>query len=282
MPRSLPSDIQSSPLFPGICPGRARLAKPSRGFYTDDKNVQGVLPVIRIAIVEDDTAAARRLCDHLDHYAKEAHLDLQYTCYSDGQDFCSSYNGQMDVLFLDVQMPRLDGFAAARAVRRIDPSVPIVFLTNAAQYAIRGYEVDAVDYIVKPLQYEVFCMKFDKVLRLLATHQGKSILVSRRGETQKLLTTRIWYIEIFDHQLSYHTADGTFTQTGATSLGKLEEELADSGFARCHNCYLVNLQYVDKLEDTHVLVCGKELPVSRTRKKAFSQALMDYYRGRRA
>lgn len=236
--------------------------------------------MIRIAVVEDDIAAAQRLCGYLERYAAEENLELQSICYPDGQEFCNAYNGQMDVLFLDVQMPRLDGFAAARAVRRIDPCVPIVFLTNAAQYAIHGYEVDAVDYIVKPLQYEVFRMKFGKVLRLLATRQGKSILVSRRGEAQKILTNRIWYIEIFDHQLNYHTTDGVFTQTGATSLRKLEEELAGSGFARCHNCYLVNLQYVDKLEDARVLVCGRELPISRTRKKAFTQALMDYYRGK--
>ena len=236
--------------------------------------------MIRIAVVEDDAPAAQRLCSYLDRYAAENSLELQSTCFSDGQEFCSRYSGQMDILFLDVQMPRLDGFDTARAVRRIDPNVPIVFLTNAAQYAIRGYEVDAVDYIVKPLQYEVFCMKFQKILRLLAARQGKSILVNRRGEMQKLQTSRILYIEIFDHQLSYHTVDGSFTQTGSTSLRGLEETLADSGFARCHNCYLVNLQYVDKLEDDTVFLCGRQLPVSRTRKKAFAQALMAYYRGK--
>lgn len=236
--------------------------------------------MIRIAIVEDDAAAADRLRGYLERYADQRDLDLESICYPDGQRFCDAYNGQMDVLFLDVQMPRLDGFATARAVRKIDASVPIVFLTNAAQYAIRGYEVDAVDYIVKPLQYESFCMKFDKVLRLLAARQGKSILVSRRGKAQKILTSRIWYVEIFDHQLNYHTIDGVFTQTGSTSLRRLAEELGDSGFARCHNCYLVNLQYVDKLEDDQVLICGQKLPVSRTRKKAFTQALMDYYRGK--
>lgn len=236
--------------------------------------------MIRIAVVEDDFSAAQLLCNYLTRYADESRLELESFCFSDGQEFCRQYNGQMDIVFLDVQMPHLDGFETARAIRRIDPNVPVIFLTNAAQYAIRGYEVDAVDYIVKPLQYEVFCMKFQKILRLLAAHQGKSILVNRRGEMQKLQTTRILYIEIFDHQLNYHTVDGSFTQTGSTSLHQLEDTLADSGFARCHNCYLVNLQYVDKLEDDIVYISGQQLPVSRARKKAFAQALMAYYRGK--
>ncbi len=236
--------------------------------------------MIQISIVEDDHAAAERLCRYLLQYAKEAGLELKNDCFPDGQEFCAQYNGQADIIFLDVQMPRMDGFMTARAIRCIDASVPIVFLTNAAQYAIRGYEVDAVDYIIKPLQYEVFRMKFDKVLRLLASHQGKGLIINRRGEMQKIKTSRIYYIEIFNHQLCYHTVDGNFTQTGSTSLQSLEQELAEYGFARCHNCYLVNLQYVDRLEEDKVLVCEQQLPISRARKKSFAQALMAYYRGK--
>ena len=236
--------------------------------------------MLHIAIVEDEPAAARLLSDQLERYAGEKTVELCSSCYEDGSVFCSEYTGQFDVIFLDVQMPHMDGFMTARAIRRIDPNVPILFLTNAAQYAIHGYEVDAVDYIVKPLQYEAFCMKFDKVLRLLAARQGKSLIVSRRGEMHKIQTSRICYIEIFDHQLIYHTIDGDFTQTGSTSLQSLEQDLAESGFARCHNCYLVNLQYVDKIQDDKILICGQKLPISRNRKKTFSEALLTYYRGR--
>lgn len=236
--------------------------------------------MIQVAIVEDDPAAASLLREHLARYSAEKEAALVCTLYPDGAAFCEDHAGQFDVIFLDVQMPHMDGFMTAREIRRTDPAVLLLFLTNAAQYAINGYEVDALDYIVKPLQYETFRMKFDKVLRLLATHQGKSILISRRGETQKVRTDRICYIEIFNHQLIYHTIDGDFSQTGSTSLQSLEQELSDNGFVRCHNGYLVNLQYVDKTLDDKVLVCGQSLPISRGRKKAFCEALLAYYRGR--
>lgn len=236
--------------------------------------------MIRIAIVEDDPAAARVLEDQLAQYAAENPVELTTSSYADGADFVNDYSGQFDVVFLDVQMPRMDGFMAARSIREVDPAVLLVFLTNAAQYAIHGYEVDAVDYIVKPLQYEAFVMKFDKVLRLLSTRQGKSLIVNRRSETLRIQTNRIYYIEIYNHQLIYHTADGDYTQTGSTSLQSLEEELGDSGFIRCHNCYLINLQYVDKLQDNKVLLCGQSLPISRMRKRSVSEALVAYYRGR--
>lgn len=231
----------------------------------------------RVAVVEDEPANARLLQEYLARYGAEQGLALQISRFADGQAFCDAYRANFDLIFLDVRMPRLDGFAAARRIRQVDPSVVLVFLTNMAQYAIRGYEVDALDYLVKPLTYEALCFKFGKIRRALRARQTKSLLVTTRDRVQRIGASQILYIEIFNHSLCYHTLNGDYTQTGSTSLSDLEKELAGDFFARCHNCYLVNLRMVDTVEENTVWVHDVPLRMSRGRKKAFLAALAASY-----
>ena len=109
--------------------------------------------MLRIAIVEDEEIFARELEEYVRRYAAETFRDVSITHYSDGEEIAGNYRGGFDLLLMDIQMTFMDGMTAAEKIRGRDPEVIIIFITNRADYAVRGYEVDALDYVVKPLEY---------------------------------------------------------------------------------------------------------------------------------
>lgn len=238
--------------------------------------------MLRIAVAEDEDACARQLEEYLRRFEAEAGVTLSITRFADGMELTERYRPGWDLILLDVEMPRLDGISAAAEIRALDRAVQIIFITNMAQYAIKGYEVEALDYVLKPLSYYAFSLKLQKALRVLRTRDTRSLLLTVGSETLRLGLSELYYVEVYNHQLRYHTAMGEHTTTGSRSLRDVCEELAGAPFALCNNCYLVNLQHVDGVKEDHVLVPGAQLKISRGRRKEFMQALLEYHRGGRA
>lgn len=115
--------------------------------------------MLKIAVVEDQTEVRESLCQFIRQYAGEQGLQAEVEPFADGAVIAEGYQPGYDIIFLDVEMPRLGGFGAAERIRAVDPDVVLVFVTNMAQYAIKGYEVDALDYVLKPVSYGAFCTK---------------------------------------------------------------------------------------------------------------------------
>lgn len=107
--------------------------------------------MIRIAVVEDEKKFIDQTKEYFDRYQEEHHESLDITYFRDGDEIVSRYRSQFDIIFMDIQMKFMDGMTAAREIRKQDSQVIILFITNLSQYAIRGYEVGALDYILKPL-----------------------------------------------------------------------------------------------------------------------------------
>ena len=233
--------------------------------------------VIRVAIVEDEREVREQLAEYLRRYERQFGRMFEVSLFEDGDEIVSDYRAVYDIILLDVQMRRMDGMAAAEAIRKVDKDVLLIFITNMAQFAIKGYAVDALDYVLKPVSYYSFEMKMKKVRRILAERQGNSVVLSSKGELRRIPVRSILYVEVRDHSLYYYTGEGEFSATG--SMKKLEQELEPQGFARCNNCYLVNLMHVRAVSQEQVVVGETELKISRPRRKAFMQALSAYYGG---
>ena len=119
----------------------------------------------RIAVVDDQPDMRQQLCSMIDQYSRENNCMLEVTAFSDGSQVITNYCKGFDIIFLDIEMPELGGMDAAERIRTVDPDVVLVFVTNMAQYAIRGYEVDALDFVLKPVNYYQFSTKLARALQ---------------------------------------------------------------------------------------------------------------------
>ena len=197
--------------------------------------------------------------------------------YTDGLQFLEEYEGNLDVVFLDIEMPHMDGMTVARKLREKDTGIKIIFVTNMAQYAIHGYEVDAVDFIVKPISYYVFVDKLKKALRYLNLNKEKMVVVHGNGEMMRIGSSQILYVEKDKNYLVFHTTKGDLQARG--TMLEVEKELRQEGFSKCINGCLVNLKCVSKLEKDTVWIDEIQLPISRQRKKEFKEDFMRYLGG---
>lgn len=230
--------------------------------------------MLRIAVVEDDKTYVSQIKDYLKRYEEDRKRTLSVTVFSDGEDIVTDYTADYDIILLDVEMKFMDGMTAAGKIREKDSEVIIIFITNMPQYAIQGYKVDALDYVLKPVSYFAFSQRIDRALTKLKRKEKHSITIPQKGGMMKLNLSRLCYVEVRDHELIYHCIDGEYTSKG--SIRDAEEALEGENFFRCNRCYLVNLEYVANFQGSDVTVERNVIQVSRARKKAFLDALNDY------
>ena len=233
--------------------------------------------MLRIAIVEDTADDRARLKDYLEKISNECGETSRITEFFDGAAFLESYRPDYDLVLMDIEMPHLNGMETARELRMRDARVLLIFITNIAQYALNGYEVDALDYMLKPVNYYALALKLKKAQRILRERTGGSMMLPFDGVLRRTPIQSILYVEVSDHKLCYHTYDGESHLTG--SMKELEQSLASSHFVRCNNCYLVNLAHVSSVSTDTVWVESDALKISRPKRKTFMQALSDYYGG---
>lgn len=156
-----------------------------------------------IALVEDEPEAADVLASFIGRYADEKGLELVVTRFGNAMDFEVTHQ-HFDLVFMDIQMPGINGMEAAQLMRTYDSETPIIFVTNLAQYAVKGYEVDALDFIVKPVTYFNFRMRMDKAMRRIRRNGSRSIAIGTRDGMRVVALSDIEYVEVSKHDLSYH------------------------------------------------------------------------------
>ena len=233
--------------------------------------------MIRIALVEDEPGYRAQIRDYLDRYSKEYNQKLIVTDFSDGDEIALNYKAGYDVILMDIEMKFMDGMTAAEMIRQKDAEVVIIFITNLPQYAIKGYAVDALDYVLKPVSYYAFSQRINRAITRMSRRQKRYLSVTTREGTHKLAYDSINYIEVQAHELVYHTTDGSVTAPG--TLKEVEKTLDMQTFFRCNKGCLVNLERVDGIRGDDAVVAGELVLVSRSRKKVFLDALNNYISG---
>ena len=230
--------------------------------------------MIRVAVVEDDKGYAEKLKKYLNRYQEESGKKLKIEYFQDGEDIAEEYKCNFDIILMDIEMQFMNGMTAAEKIREKDDEVVIIFITNTPQYAMKGYTVDALDYVLKPLSYFAFSQKIDRALTRLERRKKKYISISIKGGMKKLEIPGIHYVEVRDHDLIYHTDKGTFENKG--SMKDVETTLEAEHYFRCNKCYLVNLEHVNGICGNDLMVGNDVIQVSRSRKKELLNRLNDY------
>ena len=233
--------------------------------------------MLKIAVVEDQQEVRDELCRFIRKYAAENSLQVEAVPIEDGAVIAAHYEPGWDIIFMDVEMPGLDGFGAAEKIRAVDGDAVLVFVTNMAQYAIRGYEVDALDFVLKPVNYYQFSTKLARALQRVQRRKGGQIALQTAGGVQLLNTEDIYWLETRDRMLHYHTSTGVWSVR--SSLQNAEKQLAPYHFAKCNQCYLVNLRYVRAVQNDMVQVGEDRLEISRRQRAAFLAAVAAYVGG---
>lgn len=234
---------------------------------------------MKIALVEDNELHREQISQEIQAYFEELNEVCELRVFDNGSDMLDHYYsvGGYDLLLLDIQLPGIDGISVARQIRQHDDKVLIVFITSMTSYAVQGYSVHALDYILKPINRISFRNTLDHARELFRQRAEHFISVTTSEGLLKLDISQIYYIETEKHAVRLYHTKGSFHIND--TLKSIEEKLKNAPFCRCNNCYLVNLAHVEQVKKNDVIVAGHELSFSRLRYKPFMEALINYMGG---
>lgn len=233
--------------------------------------------MINIAIVEDEVYESDKVKEMIERYALDKGEGVNVTVFNNSAVFVSTYKSNYDVIFLDIEMPVFNGMETAQKVRALDKTVIIVFITNMEGYAIRGYSVEAMDFIVKPLVYPHLVAVMDKICNRLSLRQKQTFTITTREGTKRVLTEEILFIEVQHHRLYIHMLNGDVYDMWG-NMNNVESQLTKT-FVRINACYLINLQFVKGVERDFALIGDEQLKISRNKKNDFYNKWIDFIGG---
>ena len=233
--------------------------------------------MLNIAIVEDEACQLEQLAASVQSALARLGVTAQLACMDSAKPLLARYDAgeRFDLLLLDIQMPGEDGMSAAARVRGADAEVLIVFITSMAQYAVQGYKVDALDFLIKPVSQEALCTCLTRALRRLQRRAPASLRVRSGGSLRIVPVASILYAELRERRTLLCTRTEEIPCAG--TLSTVGDELIAYGFFRCHAAFVVSLAQVERLDGGEILVGGRRVPLSKHRRKQFLAALAAYW-----
>ena len=230
--------------------------------------------MIRIAICDDE----KHMSDHIramaSDFFRKKNREIQLRTFSSGEELLS-YDGQIDILFLDIQMKGMDGIETARKLRASKFQGFLIFITVLKEMVFQSFEVQAYDYLVKPVDEKQFGKTMERLYVSMQNVGEDSLLVQKGYEGRIIREEEIVFCEIIDRKIYLNLASGEVVDY-YERIENLETKLG-SHFFRCHRSYLINLKHLKGYKNgTACMDNGKEVPVSRLRSKEFSSVVLQY------
>lgn len=243
--------------------------------------------MIQIAVCDDEQFYREKIQSLLTQYFEKHHLDCTIKLYPSGESFLAQQENSVryDIVFLDISMKKLDGIQTAAQIRSFHSNTQLVFVTAFIDYALEGYKVNAVRYIMKDTLDTAIPECMDAILQKMQLEQVTFSFMN--GETT-LYTDNILYIESQKHKSYFYYMQPNITNSNAAQSGLvtyqlyekldlIQQRLADYGFLRIHKSYLVNMKHLCRLGNyTAYLDTGKELPIPRLRYQTVKEQFVAY------
>ncbi|MEG1108011.1 MAG: LytTR family DNA-binding domain-containing protein [Oscillospiraceae bacterium] len=223
--------------------------------------------------MEDDSLSLRSaILEWLDARNQAARLRT-YVC---GEDLLADLEDdyvKFDLIFLDIYMDGITGMETAKRLRAMEIKAPLIFLTTSPDFAVEGYRVSATGYLLKPLNKQELGELLNKLVDLPRQRQ----LAIKCAKGHHYFDYReLCYIESQGNYLFLHTANGEAPRI-AQKLDELETLLNDCRFLRCHKSYLVNMDYIRKVDDNFILQNGSVVPIRVRSRKSITEAYYSYF-----
>ena len=233
----------------------------------------------RILIVEDNPEEQATLRAHLERYASEHDEDFQITWLKSAVEFVEG-SEKTDLIFMDIDLPGINGMEAATLLRSFDSETPLIFVTNLSQYAVRGYEVDALDFIVKPVTYYNFSLRMDKAMRVMRRTTGRNVVVQTKTGMRIVPLSELISVEVLNHNIAYRAVGYDAPLEVRGSLAAVERELEGGPFVRISNSCVVNMGHVRDIQGNEVRMSdGSVLYFSRSRRRPAMEKIADFLGG---
>ncbi len=234
---------------------------------------------MKIAVCEDEIFWRVQLENMIRRWAEEKKAALELKCFPNGESFWFAYleEKDWDVLFLDIEMGQENGMELAEKIRREDEEIAIVFTTGYAEYMPKGYDVGAMQYLIKPVEESRLNACLERVFKRKQEEEKKLCFVTIEQVRVSLPPSKIWYVEAEGHHCFLYTKEQSYelkmNMTAAVKLLLPEKE-----FVRCHRSYLVNLKHVRQIRREEITMDdGSRIPVSRSAYAGAGEAFMRFY-----
>ncbi|CZR96439.1 MULTISPECIES: LytR/AlgR family response regulator transcription factor [Clostridioides] len=231
--------------------------------------------MINIAVCEDEKETQLLIVDYIENILKNISIEYEIKKYLSGEELLENNLKDIDILFLDIKMEKLNGMDTARKIRKMGSEMEIIFITSLIDYVQEGYEVRAYRYLLKPIEFEELKKHMLTCIKDIETNKDSYIIIKNKSNTYKIYLNEIKYIEVQKKEMLIHTINKNFYIR--YSLNKIEKELNLSRFIRCHKSFIVNLSHVENIKyNIAILESGEEVPISRYRYKEVKEKFLRF------
>lgn len=231
--------------------------------------------MINIAVCEDEKETQLLIVDYIENILKNISIEYEIKKYLSGEELLENNLKDIDILFLDIKMEKLNGMDTARKIRKMGSEMEIIFITSLIDYVQEGYEVRAYRYLLKPIEFEELKKHMLTCIKDIETNKDSYIIIKNKSNTYKIYLNEIKYIEVQKKEMLIHTINKNFDIR--YSLNKIEKELNLSRFIRCHKSFIVNLSHVENIKyNIAILESGEEVPISRYRYKEVKEKFLRF------
>ncbi|GAB0155179.1 LytTR family DNA-binding domain-containing protein [Chryseobacterium sp. Alg-005] len=224
--------------------------------------------MITCIIVDDEPLAIQLLENHI---SKIDSLTLIGTAKSALEAYRILNTRKVDLMFLDVQMPDLDG---VNFLKTLHQKPKTIFTTAYREFAVEGFELEASDYILKPITFERFFKSMERIMRSLSNDRENYIILKSEGVQRKIILNEVLYVESQGNDIKIVMHNSTVI-SAKSKIGDLESILSDKGFIRIHRSFIINSSYVTAFNNNEAILETQSIPVGRSYKKEFDMFIND-------
>ncbi len=236
--------------------------------------------MIQIAVCDDNIDELSNMAQLINQYRSTKNLNCEYAVFPNGFELVSALEKgkRFDIYCLDIIMPGFTGIDVAKEIRAFDKTAPILFFTSSSEFALESYSVKAINYVLKPISKEKLFFTFDEMLEHIKLEENDDAVIVKSNEgIQKILISSLVFAEVIGKNVLYHLLSGKVIECTESFSAVCDNLLKYDRFIKTHRSYLVNMQYVDTIENHQMtLQTLTSVPIAQSKAWEIKQQYLAY------